>query len=117
QPYPLWPRVPGPLRYHPPRVSAAAQRLGCAAAKWHWYAASPPAAPRASQRLCRNPIPVHADTQPERHFDPRQRTLVDVFGLEDVHLGLVLHMLIDNEPQITLVPGRAGRNVKVLLYG
>ncbi len=60
---------------------------------------------------------MHADTQPERHLDPRQRALVDVFGLQDVDLGLVLCVLVNDETQIALVPGRAGRNVKVLLHG
>src|ERR1700730_3778733 len=65
----------------------------------------------------RNPVPVHTDPQPERHFDPCQRAFVDVFGFQDVHLGLVLRVLVNDEAQITFVARRAGRNVKVLLHG
>ena len=69
------------------------------------------------QFLRRNPVAVHLHAQAERHFDPCDGALFDVFGFHDGHFRELLIVHVANERQVAFVAGLLGRNVNVLLDG
>ncbi len=58
---------------------------------------------------------MNSRTQAHRNLDPREGALFQVTGLDDVNLGEVLIVPVDDERQIALVPGLRRRHVNRLL--